>query len=152
MIWQLPNHSRAGKTIPASYHTYNDNDNEYQPVKFINNQWYFIQWDDTDKFLGYWVFPKGDILQGMFNLGWLGNILESQTPTTTLSQFRERAESSSTQLEQELSAEQDSKEDDMDRNPTLTEELAQTFVATPVFEDIAEAIETPQNRAHYLPP
>jgi hypothetical protein len=39
----------------------------------------------------------------------------------------------------------------MDRNPTLTEELAQTFIATPVFEDIAEAIETPQDRAHYLP-
>jgi hypothetical protein len=38
----------------------------------------------------------------------------------------------------------------MDRNPTLTEELAQTFVAAPVFEDIAEAIETLQDRAHYL--
>jgi hypothetical protein len=66
-----------------------------------------------------------------------------------LSHFRERAESSSTQPEQEP-LKQSSERDDMDRNPTLTEELAQTFVAAPVFEDIAEAIETPQDRAHYL--
>jgi hypothetical protein len=86
-IWQLPNCTRTGKAIPASYHAYNNNNNEYQLVKFINNQWHFIQWDDTDKFLRYWVFPKGDIPQGMFNLEWLGNIPESQTPTTMLSQF-----------------------------------------------------------------
>jgi hypothetical protein len=78
----------------------------------------------------------------MFNLGWLGNILETQTPIAALSQFRERAESSCTQPEQEP-PKQSSKGDDIDRNPTLTEELAQTFVAVPVFEDIAEAIETP---------
>jgi hypothetical protein len=86
----------------------------------------------------------------MFNLGWLGNIPETQTPIARLSHFRERAESSSTQPEQEP-PKQSSEGDDMDRNPALTEELAQTFVATPVFEDIAEAIETPQDRAHYLP-
>jgi hypothetical protein len=86
----------------------------------------------------------------MFNLGWLGNIPETQTPIAGLSHFRERAESSSTQPEQEP-PEQSSEGDNMDRNPTLTKELAQTFVAAPVFEDIAEAIETPQDRAHYLP-
>jgi hypothetical protein len=42
-IWQLPNHTTTGNTIPASYHVYNDNDNEYQPVEFVNNQWHFIQ-------------------------------------------------------------------------------------------------------------
>jgi hypothetical protein len=78
----------------------------------------------------------------MFNLGWLGNIPETQTPIARLSHFRERAESSCTQLEQEP-PEQSSEGDDMDRNPALTEELAQTFLATLVFKDIAEAIETP---------
>jgi hypothetical protein len=85
----------------------------------------------------------------MFNLGWLGNIPETQTPIARLSQFRERAESSSTQAEQEH-PEQSSERDDMDRNPALTEELAQTFITTLIFKDIAEAIETPQDRAHYL--
>jgi hypothetical protein len=42
----------------------------------------------------------------MFNLGWLGNIPETQTLTTVLSCFQERAESGSTQPEQEPSAEQ----------------------------------------------
>jgi hypothetical protein len=150
VIWQLPNRTTTGNTILASYHAYNDNDNEYQPIEFVNSQWHFIQWDDTDKFLGYWVFPNGNIPQGMFNLGWLGNILETQTPIARLSHFRERAESSSTQPEQEP-PEQSSEGDNMDRNPALTEELAQTFVTAPVFEDITEAIETPQDRTHYLP-
>jgi hypothetical protein len=149
-IWQLSNRTTTGNTIPASYHAYNDNDNKYQPIEFVNNQWHFIQWDDTDKFLRCWVFPKSNISQGMFNLEWLGNIPETQTPIARLSHFRERAESSSTQPEQEP-LEQSSERDDMDRNPALTEELAQTFVTAPVFKDIAEAIETPQDRTHYLP-
>jgi hypothetical protein len=44
-----------------------------------------------------------------------------------------------------------SKEDNMDRNPVLTEALAETFTLAPVFVDIAEEIETPQDWAHYLP-
>jgi hypothetical protein len=86
----------------------------------------------------------------MFNLGWLGNIPETQTPIARLSHFRERAKSSSIQPEQEP-PEQSSEGDDMDRNSALTEELAQTFVTALIFEDIAEAIETPQDRTHYLP-
>jgi hypothetical protein len=73
--------------IPASYHAFNNNDRDYQPVEFINNRWYFIQWDDTEKFPGYWVFPNGDIPQGMFNLGWLGNILKTRTLTTAFVEF-----------------------------------------------------------------
>jgi hypothetical protein len=76
-IWQLPNCITKGNTILASYHVYNDNDNEYQPIEFVNNQWHFIQWDDTDKFLGYWVFPNGNIqwaqkpLQCLVVLDWV---------------------------------------------------------------------------------
>jgi hypothetical protein len=36
-IWQLSNCTTTGNTILASYHVYNDNDNEYQPVEFVNN-------------------------------------------------------------------------------------------------------------------
>jgi hypothetical protein len=39
----------------------------------------------------------------------------------------------------------------MDKNPEQTERLAQTFTENPVFQDIAEAIDEPQDRAHYLP-
>jgi hypothetical protein len=39
----------------------------------------------------------------------------------------------------------------MDWNPVLTKELAETFTSAPVFTDIAKAIETLQDRAHYLP-
>jgi hypothetical protein len=39
----------------------------------------------------------------------------------------------------------------MDKNLEQTERLAQTFMENPVFQDIAEAIDEPQDRAHYLP-
>src|SRR5712675_673980 len=46
-----------------------------------------------------------------------------------------------------------SPEDDnpIDMNPAQTELLASHFVDQPIFEDIAEAIEGPQDRRHYLP-
>jgi hypothetical protein len=60
-IWQMPNWSATGQLIPTSYYAYNDHDRKYQPVEFINNRWYFIQWDDSIEFWGYWAFLNGDI-------------------------------------------------------------------------------------------
>jgi hypothetical protein len=57
----------------------------------------------------------------------------------------------SSHSEQGLAANSKSEEDNMDRNPVLTEALAETFTSAPVFADIAKEIETPQDRAHYLP-
>ena len=63
---------------------------------------------------------------------------------------RAQAESTSTQPQEET---QLSPEDDnpIDTNPVQTELLASHFVDQPIFEDIAEAIEGPQDRRHYLP-
>jgi hypothetical protein len=45
----------------------------------------------------------------------------------------------------------DKEDDPMDNNPKVTKALASTFMDNPIFEDIAEGIEPPQERAHYLP-
>ena len=84
-------------------------------------------------------------------LGWIGNQPEIATPTA-LSQYRERAESASTQGEQ-LSPKKESPVDDdgIDINPFQTELLAQAFTENPVFHDIAELVDPAQNREHYLP-
>jgi hypothetical protein len=39
----------------------------------------------------------------------------------------------------------------MDMNLEQTERLAQTFTENLVFQDIVEAVDKPQDRAHYLP-
>jgi hypothetical protein len=110
----MPNQSATGQLILALYHAYNDYDREYQPVEFINNRWYFLQWDDSVEFQGYWAFPNGDIPQGTFSLGWLGNIPENRTPITTLVEFRDRLGSMSSHSEQEPMANPESEEDNMD--------------------------------------
>src|SRR5712672_682368 len=63
---------------------------------------------------------------------------------------RERAESASTQLQEEA---QNLPEDDdfVNKNPAQTAALASQFADQPIFEDIAEAIEGGQDRSHYLP-
>jgi hypothetical protein len=147
----MPNRNAIGQLILASYHAYNKHDRKYQPVEFINNRWYFIQWDDSVEFRGYWAFSNGDIPQGTFNLGWLGNIPKTRNPTTALVKYRERLGSMSSHLEQVPMADPESEEDNMDQNPVLTEALAETFTSTPVFMDIAKEIKTPQNWAHYMP-
>jgi hypothetical protein len=147
----MPNRSTTGQLILASYHAYNNHDCEYQPVEFTNNRWYFLQWDDSIEFRGYWAFPNGDIPQGMFNLGWLGHVPKTRTLTTALVEFQDRLGSMSSQSEQGPTADPKSEEDNMDRNPILTKALAETFTLAPVFMDIAEEIETPQDWAHYLP-
>jgi hypothetical protein len=148
-FWKNPGKSPKDHDIPPSYHVFHNN--EDTPIEFLNNEWCYIQWDD-DKFLEYWVFPSQTIEQGKHNLGWIGNIIETQTPTSLI-QFRERAESGSTRSKQheESREEEPEGEDPMDKNPEQTERLAQTFMENPVFQDIAEAIDEPQDRAHYLP-
>ena len=130
-FWKNPGKSPKNHDIPPSYHVFHNN--EDTPIEFLNNEWCYIQWDD-DKFLGYWVFPSQTIEQGKHNLGWLGNIIETQTPTSLI-QFRERAESGSTCSEQheESREEEPDGEDPMDKNPEQTERLAQTFTENPVF-------------------
>jgi hypothetical protein len=130
-FWKQPGKSPKNHDIPPSYHIFHNN--KETPIEFVNNEWCFIQWDD-DKYLGYWIFPSQTIEQGKYNLGWLGNTIKTQTPMSLI-QFRECAESGSTCSEQheESWEEEPEGEDPMDKNPELTERLAQTFMENPVF-------------------
>jgi len=147
-VWHEPGTSASGKIMPSSYHTVFNN--AYYPVEFINNKWYTLTWDDTDKFKGYRVNKADAILQGESDLGWLGNIPEIQTPTI-VTQYRERAESSSTQPEPDPPKEADDEDDGVDNNPVQTELLAQIFTNVPTFQDITEETDPAQSREHYLP-
>ena len=64
--------------------------------------------------------------------------------------LRARAESGSTQ-DQEPPVVLEEDDDFVDTNPAQSEALAQNFDNQPMFRDIAEAIDPPQDRAHYLP-
>ena len=52
-VWFFPNKLPNGHDIPLSYHV------AYEavlyPVEFINERWYWIDWDDGDKHTGYWA-------------------------------------------------------------------------------------------------
>jgi hypothetical protein len=148
-FWKDLGKSPKNHDIPPLYHVIHNN--EDTPIEFINNEWCYIQWDD-DKFLGYWVFPSQVIEQGKYNLGWLGNTIGTQTPTSLI-QFRECAKSGSICFKQqnESREEEPEGEDPIDKNPKQTKKLAQTFMENPVFQDIAKAIDEPQDQAHYLP-
>jgi hypothetical protein len=36
-------------------------DNLYYPIEFINNTWYFLEWDERPYYHGYWVHPEKGI-------------------------------------------------------------------------------------------
>ena len=144
-VWYDPGNSPSGHKIPPSYHT--EIGNKATVIEFLNNQWYPIDWDDG-KYLGYWVFPDQKFKVGEHRLGWLRNVLESKTPTTT---YRERVESGSTHSEKASERNIEEEADPMDNNPEQTERLAQSFGVNPIFEDIAKEIEGTQDREHYLP-
>jgi hypothetical protein len=148
-FWKDPGESPINHDIPPSYHIVYKGEDTL--IKFFNNEWCYMQWDDN-KFLGYWVFPSQNIKQGKHNLGWLGNTIRTQTPTSLI-QFRKHAESGSMCSEQheDLQEEEPEGEDPMDMNPEQTKKLAQTFMENSVFQDIAEAVDEPQDWAHYLP-
>ena len=148
-FWRNPGLSPQGNDRLSSYYVMIDNIN--YPIEFINKQWYYLVWDDAEKFRGYWVKPSNLIPQGQHSLGWIGNQPEIATPMV-LSQYRERAKSASTQGEQLSPQEEPPVDDDgIDTNPFQTELLAQAFTENPVFHDITESVNPAQSREHYLP-
>src|SRR5882757_2320800 len=147
-FWFQPGPDGLGNELPPSYHV--QHEDQLYPIEFINRQWYRLEWDASPKFKGYWTKVESGIPEGDYQLGWLGNTLEAKTPTIT-TQYRDRAESSSTQPEKEASSPEKEDKNPMDINPARTELLAQEFADNPIFSDIAEAIEGPQDRTHYLP-
>ena len=77
-FWHEPGEDKNKKHIPPSYHCIKEN--LFTPIEFINNQWYELIWDSTPKFWGYWAYYERQIPQGMYELGYLGNILKAKTP------------------------------------------------------------------------
>ena len=149
-VWFFPSKSPNGHDIPPSYHVAYEG--VLYPVEFINERWYWINWDDGDKHTGYWTQLDRQLPQGAYGLGWVGRVPEAVTPKPggSFTEARARAESSSTQDQGEPTA---APEDDdfVDTNPAQTEELAKEFDSQPIFGDIAEEIDPPQDRTHYLP-
>src|ERR1700747_1842592 len=122
-------------------------------IEFINNHWYHIDWDDDDHF-GYWTHPNRKIAQEdltVLGLGWVGRPIDVTTPTN-LHVPRERAATTSTQADEPPTLEeQDNGEDEMDKNPTQTEQLAEELYARSTIQGIAEELDPAQDRTHYLP-
>ena len=149
-IWFFSEKSKNGHGLPPSYHvTY---EATLYPVKFINERWYWIDWDDGDKHTRYWTQPDRQLPQGAYGLGWIGRIPEVVTPKPggSFTEARACAESSSTQNQGEPAG-QPEDDDFIDTNPAQTEELAKEFDNQPIFGDIAKEIDPPQDRTHYLP-
>src|SRR5712675_1962170 len=151
-VWLQPETKPSGTIPPPSYHFLHEN--YYNPVEFINDSWYWLEWNEDPKFRGYWSRTTNKIDRGQYHLGWKGRRAEATTPRPSIGPSfmvpRVRAKSASTQPQEEM---QISPGDDnpIDTNPAQTELLASHFADQPIFEDIAEAIEGPQDRSHYLP-
>ena len=152
--WMQPDASANNRRIPPSYHAINSH-GVYYPVEYVNNQWYWLEWDDSDDYFGYWIRPQGLMAQGEAGLGWDGRTYDVPTPQAiqgpSFVEARERAESSSTQPEASEKGQLEDDDDPVDKDPVHTAALAALFEENPVFEDVAEAVDAPEDRTHYLP-
>jgi len=151
-VWLQPDARPSGTIPPPSYHTLHGD--LYHPVEFTNNHWYWLEWDDSHKHLGYWSKASSRIDRGQYHLGWKGRQSSATTPIPasrpSFTTPRERAKSASTQPQEETQK-PEGDDDFIDTNPAQTAALASHFADQPIFEDIAEAIEEGQDRRHYLP-
>ena len=68
--WMQPDVSPSGRQQPPSYHAISPIDRLYYPVEYINDRWFWLEWDDSDKYFGYWVHQTGLMEQGYAGLGW----------------------------------------------------------------------------------
>ena len=148
-LWINPSLSRNRHNIPASYHALHEGD--YYLIEFINGNWYWLDWD-YDQYLGYWSELKKKIPHRDKGLEWLER--ESECPTLmpggSFTTLRNRAESSSTQ-DQEVPVVPAEDDDFIDTNLAQSEALAQEFDNKLMFRDIAEVVDPPQDKTHYLP-
>ena len=46
--WLETTASLTAKVIPASYHA--NKDGAMVPIEFVNNHWYYLEWDDSVQF------------------------------------------------------------------------------------------------------
>jgi hypothetical protein len=150
--WMQPLARTGGSIPPATYHAIDEQ--MWYPVEFINDKWYWLEWDSSPKFLGYWTRASKEIPLGRTNLGWDGRKEEAPTPRpivgSSFTETRERAESASTQAREEL---QQELEDDnfIDTNPEQTHVLAEQFEGLPSLKEVAKELEYSGERTHYMP-
>ena len=154
--WMQPDVSPSGRKQPPSYHAISPTDGLYYPAEYINNRWFWLEWDDLDKYFGYWVRQTGLMEQGYAGLGWDGRTFNIPTPQDpagpSFTEAQGQAESSSTQPVEPSDKGNDKDNDDpIDRNPSQTAALAAYLEGNPVFKDIAEAVDAPGDCTHYLP-
>jgi hypothetical protein len=137
---------------PLSYHTIDEQ--MWYPVEFVNDKWYWLEWDKTPKFLGYWIQANKEITPGETNLGW--DRRKEEAPTlkamveASFTQTRERAESASTQAKEE--PQQELEDDDfIDTNLEQTQVLAEQFEGLPLLKEVAKELEYSGEHTHYMP-
>ena len=94
--------------------------------------------------------PSKLLQKGQYFLGWKQEEIETQTPMA-LTQYRERAISSSTQEEPQSSNPVIDEDDRTDENPARTEALTALLTENPVFGNITEEVDLAQSHEHYLP-
>jgi Retrotransposon gag protein len=151
--WMQPEPREGGIVPPPTYHAIENH--MWYPVEFINDKWYWLEWDNSTKFRGYWVRASKEIPPGTSNLGWDRRQEETPTPKplvgSSFTETRERAESASTQAKEELPQEPEDDDNFIDTNPKQTEESAENFEGLPVLAEVAEELEYSGERAHYMP-
>jgi len=67
-VWLQPETKPSGNIPPPTYHALHKD--YYNPVEFINDSWYWLEWDENPKFLGYWSHATNRIDHGQYHLGW----------------------------------------------------------------------------------
>jgi hypothetical protein len=148
------NHCRNKEKLPPPPFYHAIDEQMWYPVEFVNDKWYWLEWDKTPKFLEYWIQANKEITPGETNLGWDGRKEEAPTPkamtSSSFTQTRERAKSASTQAKEE--PQQEPEDDDfIDTNPEQTQALAEQFKGLPSLKEVAEELEYSGERAHYMP-
>jgi len=69
-VWLQPEAKPSGEIPPPTYHALHEE--YYSPVEFINDSWFWLEWDENPKFRGYWSHTSNKIDCGQYHLGWKG--------------------------------------------------------------------------------
>src|SRR5258707_9778781 len=69
----------SGITPPSSYHM--QTKEGMLPIAFLNDQWYWLDWSDNERFRGYWVQANLAIMKKGTGLGDVTD--EDRTPQAT---------------------------------------------------------------------
>ena len=146
-FWHKPEKAKSGAKKPASYHLLIIN--IHTSIEFIYNWWYELNWDDSNKYRGYWMNPSKPLQREQYFLGWKNEEMKTQTPMA-LTQYQDRAISSSTQEEPQSLNPVIDEDDRTNKNPARIEALTILLTENPIFDNVTEEVDPAQSRKHYL--